>query len=354
MHTYTLTITKEDFLLEFKSTDNNIVEKELGVWIDAAVKLLEETEEQRMEELLQAQQEEPQLEKIELGSIILEKPQKPAPIIPMETQPEPTEEPTEEITEEVLPESIAEPEPVIAKASVKSKPKIIKSIEEISKIMPQELPVEKVPLIQEEPEPEIEEAPVAPRNIQKISDKTKEILQKAIHKPQPTMKEVLDEKPSPSIPMPRPTELVKPLRTASQYQQEQPLPTPAPVLPEAPEIPQLQDFTTVFNQKMMQENSRTDKFAQLLSLSNINNKFNCLIACAYHLVERENFERFTLKQINTISKALLEEAIEHDTLKEALEQRYIKIVPDYTGIASTMEYTLTDLGIKYFEREILE
>ena len=33
MHTYTLTITKEDFWLEFKSEDKKIIEKELGIWI---------------------------------------------------------------------------------------------------------------------------------------------------------------------------------------------------------------------------------------------------------------------------------------------------------------------------------
>lgn len=297
MHTYTLTIIKDDFWLEFKSTDKYIVEKELGVWIDASVEFLEETKEQRLAELQVA---ELQPEKIELGSIIVEK-QTP-----------------------VIPEKIKEP-----------------AQKELSKS----------PVVQAQEEP--------PKNIYKISDETKEILQKAIHKPKLDMKEILEEQPP--VRIPDPIEIAQPVNAASEpkpvFQSLPPLPAASvnhevPAFQEIP-VPQ-QDFTTVFNQKIVQENTRTDKFAQLLSLPNINNKFNCLIACAYHLVERENFERFTLKQINTISKALLEEAIEHDTLKEALERRFIKIVPDYTGIATTMEYTLTDQGIKYFEREIAE
>lgn len=301
MHTYTLTIAKEDFLLEFKSNDKNIVEKELGVWIDAAVKLLEETEDQRQEEL---QKEEPKLEKIELGSIIVEKPKKAEKPLP----PPPIEE---------------------VKTEEKIEAPVFATVEE------------------------------KPKNTYKISDETKEILQKAIHKPKPAMQEILEEQPP--VRIPEPIEIAQPVKTAPEptpvFQSLPPLPTVSvpPEVPAFQEIPvPQQDFTTVFNQKMVHENTRTDKFAQLLSLPNINNKFNCLIACAYHLVERENFERFTLKQINTISKALLEEAIEHDTLKEALERRLIKIVPDYTGIATTMEYTLTDEGIKYFEREIAE
>lgn len=288
MHTYTLTITKDDFLLEFKSTDKHIVEKELGVWIGIAVDFLEETKEQRIAEL---QITEPQPEKIELGSIIVEKP------VPITLQ------------EEVI-ESVQEEPP---------KPTVIP--------------------MREEPQ----------RSSYKISDETKEILQRAIHKPKLDMKEILEEKPVENF---EPIEIPQPKVIIPNIPSSQSSLPPLPPVSSLPEQPVPQDFTSVFNQKIVQENSRTDKFAQLLSLPNINNKFNCLVACAYHLVERENFERFTLKQINTISKALLDEAIEHDTLKEALERRFIKIVPDYTGIATTMEYTLTEQGIKYFQKEI--
>ena len=264
MYTYTLTITKEDFWLEFKSKDKKIIEKELGVWIASAVELLEQASSQ--------QPLEPEItpEKIELGSIVLDTPKAPP-----------------------------------AKAK------------------------EDLPTIEKKP-----------NYSYKISDETKEILQKAIHKPHSNMNEMLRSE----TPKLQPQKEIRPSTPIIT-----PIVEPEPVIMQEP-----QDFTTIYNQKIMQENKNTDKFAQLLSQPNIHNKFDCLIACAYHLVERENFERFTLKQINTLSKALLEEVIEHDTLKEALEKRFIKIVPDYTGIATTMEYTLTEQGARHFKEVIAE
>lgn len=269
MHNYTLTIKKEDFRLEFKSNDKTLVEKELGVWITSAADLLEQT---LVKNPAKFRKKEVIPEKIELGKIILDAPEIPAP-----------------------------------------------------------RQREEIPTIQEKP------------RSYKISDETKEILQRAIHKPLPSMNERL--KPEP---------LMTPREPIHQTIAQKVTPTRAPIVEPEPVLEETQDFTTIYNQKIAQDNNSTDRFAQLLSLSNIHSKCDCLVACAYHLVERENFERFTLKQINTLSKALLEEAIDHETLKEALEKRLIKIVPDYTGIATTMEYTLTEQGAKYFKDVIIE
>jgi hypothetical protein len=278
LHTYTLVIKKDDVILEFKSGDPTIVEKELGAWIKAAQEAFESGNYTPFPE-------EKQPQKIEIGTIDLD------------AKPEPVKAPEPEIKE---------PEPIIVKEA--PKPKI---------------------------EPIVEQKP---QNNYTISEKTKEILQRAIHKPAPRMEEALKPEPQEIPKAPEPIEVI------SEEQEEQNL----------LQTPPQEDFTAIFNQKIVHENTSTDKFAQLLSLQNIHSKLDCLIACAFHLVERENFERFTLKQINTLSKALMEEAIEHDTVKEALEKRYIKIVPDYTGIATTMEYTLTEQGVRYFNDQIAE
>jgi len=193
--------------------------------------------------------------------------------------------------------------------------------------------------------PEKEDFPIVePKKNYTLSNEAKEILQRAIHQPMPKMNEVLKPEITQEIKQKTPP---SPQIAAVEQQK-----TKEPKVPVSEQLPQ--DFTAIYNQKISQENSSMDKFVHLLSLSNIDNKLDCLIACAYHLVERENFERFTLKQINTLSKALLEESIEHDTVKEALEKRFIKIVPDYTGIATTMEYTLTPQGAEYFKDVISE
>lgn len=279
LHTYTLTITKEDFSLEFKSKDKKIIEKELGVWINSAANLLEQTLSEKP-----MVKEEIVPEKIELGNIILD--------TPKEAQ-----------------VSVAAPAP----------PEPIK---------------EKFLTVEEKP------------RSYKISEETKEILQRAIHKPLPSTNERLRHEEPAKVPS-----------LVEQKNRVIPQAVPPAITPVAEPVSvpeETQDFTTIFNQKIAQTNNSTDRFAQLLSLSNIRNKSDCLVACAYHLVERENFERFTLKQINTLSRALLDEAIDHETLKESLEKRFIKIVPDYTGIATTMEYTLTEQGAQYFKDVIAE
>lgn len=315
MHTYTLTIAKDDFLLEFKSTDKHIVEKELGVWITAAAALLDE-----MEPYVPPV-EPPQPEKIELGQIIVERPK---------------------AKRQERPQVVVQELPQVQEAPV------------IQEFVPQKVEIaEQVEIAKPPVQEPIPTVAVEQKSQQyRISDETKAVLQKAIHKPKPTMNEILAEK---QIKEYKPTQISMPTKqVVPEIEKYPPIqPPPPPVVPQAPVAePVQEDFTTAYNQKVVQENNSTDKFAQLLSLQNIHSKFDCLLACAYHLVERENFERFTLKQVNTLSKALMEEAIEHDTLKDALERRFIKIVPDYTGIATTMEYTLTDQGIRYFEREI--
>lgn len=248
------------------------MEKELGVWITSAAELLDQMQSEPPSETKESKVKEFVPEKVELGKILLDEPNEP------------------KVKEPVF-------EEVLLKREAK--------IEEVASV------------VEEKPQFNF-----------KISDETKKILQKAIHKPPEKMNEMLESEP----------EKVRSVEVKT-------IEKPAAVVEQ-------ESFTATFNQKVIQEQKSTDKFAQLLSLENIHNKFDCLIACAYHLVERENFERFTLKQVNTLAKAFLDDLIEHDTLKEALERRFIKIVPDYTGIANTMEYTLTEQGINYFKNEI--
>lgn len=196
------------------------------------------------------------------------------------------------------------------------------------------------------------------KNPYKISERTKEILRRAIHKPIARMGD---------LDLSSQKENSKNLQKTSQEPSSfeiQKVPLSKPNISEEKKYknddmiskellnPVTESFTDIFNQKIEKEKNSTSKYAQLLSLQNLNSKLDCLVACAYHLIERENFERFTLKQINTLSKPLLEEAIGHETIKAALERHFIKIIPDYTGIATTLEYTITDEGVRYFEQQI--
>lgn len=194
------------------------------------------------------------------------------------------------------------------------------------------------------------------KNPYKISDKTKEVLRRAIHKPIERFKDMENPEEEPALEHKQ--NYYEPLHVEPQR-----ISIPKKVILEEDEVaddvvskellrPTTESFTAIFNQRVEKEKTNTSKYAELLSLDNLNSKLDCLVACAYYLIERENFERFTLKQINTLSKPLLEEAIGHETIKDALERHLIKIIPDYTGIATTLEYTITEKGVRYFENQI--
>lgn len=201
------------------------------------------------------------------------------------------------------------------------------------------------------------------KNPYKISEKTKEILRQAIHKPIVRMEnmtnlsaeEFLKNSPS-NYYEPSQVDIQKisfSEKSTKQHKTNKKVhENEVNSVSEELLMPSTESFTEIFNQKVEKEKSNTSKYAELLSLENLNSKLDCLVACAYHLIERENFERFTLKQINTLSKPLMEEAIGHETIKAALERHFIKIIPDYTGIATTLEYTITDEGMRYFEQQI--
>lgn len=204
-----------------------------------------------------------------------------------------------------------------------------------------EPPVEKT--VEEEVDEEDEDVKEALKKLneaKKAEEETKEILRKAIHEPEEATKtveeKVVDSKAE-EVEVVDDFSKVFKEKMSQQTQEVKPEET---LEEEIPQVPSTTQDTTI------------DKFASIVSSNKVKNSFDCLIACAYHLVERENFERFTLKQINTLAKALIENPIEHDVLKEALDKKYIKVVPDYTGTSDTMEYTLTNAGIGYFKDEL--
>lgn len=73
-----------------------------------------------------------------------------------------------------------------------------------------------------------------------------------------------------------------------------------------------------------------------------------LIVSALYVMNVENQERFTLKQINSKLVPVIGVPIDHSVVNEAIEQGYVKIMPDLTETSEFTEYTLTDSGEGYF------
>lgn len=93
-------------------------------------------------------------------------------------------------------------------------------------------------------------------------------------------------------------------------------------------------------------------FLNLVNSKKTTDKFHYLIITAYYLAEFEKLQRFSLKQINSKMMQNLSEVIDHATLQEAINQGFIEVVPDLTGISDVAEYKLTLAGEEFFANKI--
>lgn len=91
-------------------------------------------------------------------------------------------------------------------------------------------------------------------------------------------------------------------------------------------------------------------FLNLINSKNTTDKFHYLIITSYYLSEFEKMERFSLKQINSKLMHNLSELIDHTMLQEAINQNFIELVPDLTGVSEVGEYRLTRVGEDFFAK----
>lgn len=93
-------------------------------------------------------------------------------------------------------------------------------------------------------------------------------------------------------------------------------------------------------------------FLNLINSKNTKDKFHYLMITAYYLTEFGKQDRFTLKQINSKLMQNVSEVIDHSLLQEAINQGFIELVPDPTGMAQVGEYRLTRHGEDFFAYKI--
>lgn len=123
--------------------------------------------------------------------------------------------------------------------------------------------------------------------------------------------------------------------------------------PEIVPEPEVVEFEKVLEKSIenptFEPNKTTDeRFLEIISSKNPQNKFEKFMITAYYLSEFEKEERFSLKQINAKMMQNLSELIDHTVLQEAFDKGLVEIVPDLTGSAEVCEYKLTGAGEEYF------
>lgn len=77
-----------------------------------------------------------------------------------------------------------------------------------------------------------------------------------------------------------------------------------------------------------------------------------LICATYYLSEVAKLDRFSLKQINSEIVKLINKPVDHSIIQQAVNKDYIRVMPDFTGMADVTEYSMTESGEEYFINEL--
>lgn len=89
-------------------------------------------------------------------------------------------------------------------------------------------------------------------------------------------------------------------------------------------------------------------FEGFLNSYNPQNSMDNLIITAMYILNTENKERFSIKQLNAKLVPVTGKPVDHALIEEAINQNLVRIVPDLTGTNEFTEYTLTEEGEGYF------
>lgn len=100
--------------------------------------------------------------------------------------------------------------------------------------------------------------------------------------------------------------------------------------------------------EVIEKTDGLSEFEQYINSFNPESQTDYLIVTAMFILNIENKERFSIKQLNAILVPFTGKPIDHARIQDTIEHGYIKTVPDLTGTSEVTEYTLTEQGEGYF------
>lgn len=100
--------------------------------------------------------------------------------------------------------------------------------------------------------------------------------------------------------------------------------------------------------KVVEKIESLDDFENYLKSYNPENDTDKLMITAKYILNVENQNCFSIKQLNSKLVPLTGSPIDHSMIEEAINQNLVRIYPDLTGTAEYTEYTLTEEGEGYF------
>ncbi len=112
---------------------------------------------------------------------------------------------------------------------------------------------------------------------------------------------------------------------------------------------QKNDFENILSQKVSElpELTKEQKLEKFRKKSS--SPIDDFMKCVYDLCIEERMERFSFSQINVVAEEQFGASFNYEVIQKAIDLNYIKIVPDYTGMANVVEYALDLKGERYFK-----
>lgn len=89
-------------------------------------------------------------------------------------------------------------------------------------------------------------------------------------------------------------------------------------------------------------------FDELIKSKNTESLSDYLIITAYYMLEYEHKDKFQLKELNQKLYSSMKMLVDHKTIQKAIDDGFVKVIPDLTGIANVTEYALTQTGEEYY------
>lgn len=100
--------------------------------------------------------------------------------------------------------------------------------------------------------------------------------------------------------------------------------------------------------EVVEKSSNVSNYAEFIQEFNPTEPMDYLVLTGKYILDIENNERFSIKQLNSKIVPLSGMPIDHSLINQALEEGLIRVIPDLTGMSDVTEYSLTEKGEGYF------
>lgn len=100
--------------------------------------------------------------------------------------------------------------------------------------------------------------------------------------------------------------------------------------------------------EVVEKSQNVSNYADYVQSFSPSEQMDYLMITGKYIMDIENSERFSIKQLNSKLVPLTGVPVDHNVINQAMSEGLIRIIPDLTGLSDVTEYSLTEKGEGYF------